>query len=457
MNRFDLPEPPVSIVWGAMLATGLAGWLGSGTPVAGGAVVVALLLATASPTGALFATCAAIPLIFQPIAVGSLQLSLLEIGILVTLAGACIRFAYDLTAGGISTYAGVFRPELPWILPAVLVLVGTLALIWMPFDSHLAEALRSWRWLIIEPVIVFGLARLAIAREGRAWLVIAIGVPGSLIALAALMQLANENSSFAVDAVHRSTATYLHPNNLALYLERIFFLMLAPGILLRERMRWPLLALAGLIALGLTSTFSRGALLGLVMGGVVLLLVRPLRRGWSILGFGTAAIVIAFGLFASQRLTGASSSGFVETRRFLWSDSVQMLRDYPWTGIGLDQFLWLHQQRYIDPQIWSERYTSHPHNIVLDAWLSLGLAGIAMLVLFVGVGGWLVWAARSGRRVLDPWQLGALASLAAGFGHGLVDNAYFLPDLAVLTWLCIALLTSPPNELGRLPLRQTNG
>ncbi len=117
-----------------------------------------------------------------------------------------------------------------------------------------------------------------------------------------------------------------------------------------------------------------------------------------------------------------------------------MLRDFPSTGIGLDQFLWLHQTRYIDPRIWSERYTSHPHNLLLDSWLSLGVAGLLLLLVFVVVGIWFIWQARTGRIRLSVWQLGALGCLGAGVGHGLVDNGYFLPDLAVIAWLAIALV-----------------
>jgi hypothetical protein len=38
------------------------------------------------------------------------------------------------------------------------------------------------------------------------------------------------------------------------------------------------------------------------------------------------------------------------------------------------------------------------------------------------------------------------AALAAGLVHGLVDNAFFLADLAVLTWFSITLLASGGRE-----------
>ncbi len=40
-------DPSVLVVWAAMLGVGGVAWLGSGTPIAGAAIVVAVLLATA--------------------------------------------------------------------------------------------------------------------------------------------------------------------------------------------------------------------------------------------------------------------------------------------------------------------------------------------------------------------------------------------------------------------------
>lgn len=443
MNRegeFHRVDNPTLVVWLAMTATGIAAWLTSGTPAVGALLIIALLLATVSPEGAVYATCAAIPLVFRPIEFGSLELGLLEIGILVSLVGLLFRSVFTLAEHRTPLRPTSTKLKTEWVLPTLLLLVGSLTLFWMPFDSHRAEALRSWRWVIVEPVILFVLARRAIASDGSGPLVLAMALPAGFVSLSAIWQLGWSGSSFSVDDVQRSTATYLHPNNLALYLERTLMLVLIPGLMLRSRMRWSFLFLSALIAIGVATTFSRGALLGLVVGLGVVLLAHPVLNGWKMLALGSLGVVSAFALVAGSRFTGAESSGFVETRRYLWGDSVTMLRDFPSTGIGLDQFLWLHQTRYIDPRIWSERYTSHPHNLLLDSWLSLGVAGLLLLLVFVVVGIWFIWQARTGRIRLSVWQLGALGCLGAGVGHGLVDNGYFLPDLAVIAWLAIALV-----------------
>ncbi len=435
-------ERATAAVWASMLVLGITAWSLSSTPLAGACVVLAVLLATTSPVGALYATCAAIPLVFHPIEIGSLQLGMLELGILVTVAGSIIRAVFDFVEGRRipRLQSAVPVPVAVWVLPILLLLIGTLSLVWIPFELHRAEALRTWRWVILEPLLMFVVARMAIGREGAVPLTIAIVLPAGVVAVAAIWQMESSNSTFSVDNVHRSTATYLHPNNLALYLERAAMLSLVPGVLLRSRVRWFFLVLSALLLAGIASTFSRGVLLGLAVGIATVLLAHPIRHGWRVLGASILSAIAAFALLAGSRLTGADSSGFLSTRKYLWAGSVEMLRDFPFGGIGLDQFLWLNQTRYIDPRIWNERYTSHPHNLLLDSWLSLGIAGLALLAAFVLSGGWVVWRARTGRLRLVPWQLGALGCLAAGLGHGMVDNGYFLADLSALTWLAIALL-----------------
>jgi hypothetical protein len=71
--------------------------------------------------------------------------------------------------------------------------------------------------------------------------------------------------------------------------------------------------------------------------------------------------------------------------------------------------------------------------------------------------GWLLArffrAARA--RIGHPVVLGALAAMAATLTHGLVDNFYFVPDLALVFWLLIALVEAADerpttnNQTGR--------
>jgi O-antigen ligase len=119
----------------------------------------------------------------------------------------------------------------------------------------------------------------------------------------------------------------------------------------------------------------------------------------------------------------------------LWQSSLEMVRDHPILGIGLDNFAYVYQA-YLRAGAAAEPNLSHPHNWVLHLWLELGLLG---LIAF----GWLVL--RFWRYVLNQsesrWLVaGAAGAMADLLVHGFIDNSYFLVDLAFVFWLCLALV-----------------
>jgi O-antigen ligase len=116
-----------------------------------------------------------------------------------------------------------------------------------------------------------------------------------------------------------------------------------------------------------------------------------------------------------------------------------MIRDRPITGVGLDQFLGQYRLRYVRPEGWPERTTSHPHNVLLDYWLSLGVAGVAVLWLLLEAT-WTRFTAAMTRSTFSI-ERACVAMVAAGLAHGLIDNSFFLPYLATFTWIGLGLST----------------
>jgi O-antigen ligase len=119
----------------------------------------------------------------------------------------------------------------------------------------------------------------------------------------------------------------------------------------------------------------------------------------------------------------------------IWSSALAMIGDRPIRGYGPDQFLYAYLPRYVQPTAWSERFTAHAHNFLLDFWIRLGIIGAAFAACMV-----LLCLLALARRVRDehhpqPLGMAALVALVATFAHGLVDNAYFSHDLAMSCWL----------------------
>jgi O-antigen ligase len=431
------------------IASGLLGaaiWSGIGdrSILAVTMVTALVVLAVISPTGALGAVVLAVPTAFDihPFAIGSF--SLLEIGIVTSAAGLALRTA----SGGLTAIRRAIvaiAAPIEIVLPALLLLLASLlAYRTLPDDAFPAEALREIRLVIVDP-LVFLLCALMIFRDRAARRYVwgcAVAI-GAIIGAVACLELATGTGDVVGDAIMRATATYSHPNNLALFIERMLLLTLPCA--LRFRRSGFLWACVGLQGAGVVSTFSRGALVAVVVGTAAAMLMMRMRR--ELLWMG--GLVIAGGLvlvaIARDRILDAGGSGSEPTRFAIWRSAIQMGLDHPVFGVGPDQFLYQYSRRYIEPAAWPERYTSHPHNLALDVWLRLGVAGIASFIAVVA--GIILRVSRALPTIRrDAIAVGGLSALVGGLAHGMFDNGFFLPDLAVLTWLAVAfLVTADPG------------
>ena len=130
------------------------------------------------------------------------------------------------------------------------------------------------------------------------------------------------------------------------------------------------------------------------------------------------------------------STGFFRLK--LWQASLAMLQDHWPLGVGLDNFLYQYRTRYILPEAWQEPNLSHPHNLILDFGTRLGLGGIALMV-WLQVAFWRsAW--RLYRSRPEPLVLGLMGSMVVFVSHGLLDNSYFLVDLAFAFFLTVGLV-----------------
>jgi O-antigen ligase len=290
-------------------------------------------------------------------------------------------------------------------------------------------------------------------REQATWRIVDAWVlGGALIAAVGLGQWILGENLIAAEGVGRVRGFYGSPNNLALYLGRLLPLTLAIAAWgQRGGRRWAYL-LAFLVMAGATFlTYSRGAW---VVGVPASLLFLAALRGQRafIVALGVLAVA-ALGVLAVAgvgRLTSLfdASAGTTFFRIQLWRSSLTMIKDHPLLGVGLDNFLYAYRSSYVLPSAWAEFDLSHPHNFVFDFWLRLGFPGLMAII-------WLLVAfyrdAWYSYRRLDEGDvrllvLGVMAGMVSFVAHGLVDNAFFLVDLAFVFVLMLALVQAASSD-----------
>ncbi len=355
--------------------------------------------------------------------------------------------------------------------PAVVLLVlGAFSLLTLANQQFAPDSARAYRWEIIEPVLFYFLLTDIITTRRALLRVLDFFVAaGVFVSFVGLWQYFGSGNTLDVEGVSRVMGVYEHPNNLALYLDRVSPFAACLALFIPWGWRRVLYGLACLpLFATIFLTYSRGAwgavVVALVVGvsvglrwplGGIFDRVTTFFRRWLV-GVAVAGVVAAIAiLILFPSLPGRIFSPTSGVKRLdIWRSALLMGRDHPVFGIGLDQFLNQFQAKdpygqwlYIVPSQENELYTSHPHNIVLDWWLSLGIIGLFVLV-------WLLWrycgeaillARRSAQRgatdpVLRAIVVGLIASMTAFLVHGLVDNSYFLMDLALIFWLSCGVL-----------------
>ena len=417
-------------------------------PLAGLGALAYLGGAALWPLGGLGGVVATLPFYLFPRQLGGQLVSPTEATLLLAGLGIAARAIWDrrrmtATQRGESAGDGWRRFDAPVALFLAAALLSLLA------TEYLRLSLRELRTLIVEPVGFFFLLRAVVRAPADARrLVDVLTVAATVVATLAVAQYFLGGAVTDVQGVRRVHGTYTSPNHLALLLGRALPFLLAFAWLLP---RYRLLRLGATLLCGvaLLLSFSVGG--WLATGGAVLLVVgllggrRPLA---ALLVAGVLALGVVLAVAPVERLTGRldPTRGTTLVRAQLWQAGVELIREYPLLGIGLDNFLYRYST-LLPPTTGMEPNLSHPHNLLLQFWLQLGLLGIVAL-------GWLlVVAIRSlrshvGRTAAPEYRalaVGALGSLLAFVAHGSIDNGYFLVDMAFIFWLTMAVASALPS------------
>ena len=295
-------------------------------------------------------------------------------------------------------------------------------------------------WRLLSGIgLFYSLANWAKTRHRLGWITYGMVLAGvGLVALApfSVTWYTENKMSFVPDFVYsRSTllvSDTIHPNAmggiLALLLPVPISLLVFNWHNYSRLMRVSLMVVCLLMAGMLFLTKSRGAWMGFG-AGIAVVTFFTLARSWkTLLGLSIAGLLGLVGLASSpigQKLFALDLLGGVEGRLEIFSRSLLMIRDFPFTGIGMGSF-----DRVVDTFypffLYSPGQIVHAHNLFLQIAVDLGLPGlIAWLAIYGTILVLAIQIFRQGRQGEDHFltALGAgmVASQTALGVHGLTD------------------------------------
>ncbi|HEY9761272.1 MAG TPA: IctB family putative bicarbonate transporter [Trichocoleus sp.] len=207
-------------------------------------------------------------------------------------------------------------------------------------------------------------------------------------------------------------------------------------------------------------TLSRGAWIGFVVGGFVLLILlmrfwsirfTPFWRRWAMpLLLGSVTAVMVLGVLAVDSLRDRVLSMFAgredssnNFRMNVWTSVIDMIKDRPIIGIGPgnDAF------NSIYPLYQRPRYTAlSAYSIYLETAVEAGFIGLSVLFWLLVVAFNQGWTQLQKLRLTQDkqayWLIGAIASQAGMLSHGLVDTVWYRPQISTLWWLMMAIVAS---------------
>jgi putative inorganic carbon (HCO3(-)) transporter len=175
----------------------------------------------------------------------------------------------------------------------------------------------------------------------------------------------------------RITGPFLQSNSFGRYLMLmvIFGVAIAPH--LDRRLRPPLFGMLGLSSVFLLLTYTRTAILGAVLGLLVVGFVQSKRLLLAMVVLSACALLLMPQL--SARFTGLSetepsfgpANNSLAWRLSYWTEVLPLARSNPVTGIGLSQTARLTEEE------------KQPHNDFLRAYVETGLIGLGAYVVLV--------------------------------------------------------------------------
>ncbi len=425
----------------------------------------------------------------QKTVISHYSFSIAEIALMACMVVALMQFLLEQDKWPYSLSWRDLRDRLgPFVIPTIVFLVVAGISVLIAYSPKVA--LRTFREEVSEPILYLVLAIFCLrTRQDVARLLLALLGAGLIVALLGSAQyfLFRDQLVLEPGGIRRVHAMYGSANSIGLFFDYVLPIGLAL-ILVKTRKAFGVLGSWGIrisaiviclpLLLVLYLSQSRGAWVAIVIAGLFVLALSIRNRkallvsgliGIVVLG---VAVLIFRGPIVSFIVGGHTSAEGISTvtkRLYLWQSALKMIQVHPWFGVGMENWLCYYSPNSVcfNPTLGNHYYwilhdpvtgaltglseeptLSHPHNIFLHVWVSIGIFGllafIGVLILFFWLFARILIFLRSRKNQVDSYllwmTLGVGAAMFAALIQGQVDSAFLEQDLSFCFWMLITAL-----------------
>lgn len=361
-----------------------------------------------------------------------------------------------------------------------IILLLIIALIAAAAAGFNKSALGIWKAYFFEPALFYFALFDFLKRDkkGKEKILWALAFSALAASLLAVYQKASGqlilNEFWAAAESRRVVSFFGYPNAVGLYLGPLVLVMAGwlAGKLKAGNEKIKNIFIFSVIVLSLLSIYfakSAGALIAVSFAFILFAFFAGRTSRWIMAGLILAGGSLAFSFsparnLAVKYLTLNDFSG--QVRKTQWAETWEMLKDGRIiSGAGLANYQKavapyhaggffynenndpdFHRQTVFNAEfrkkVWRplEIYL-YPHNIFLNFWSELGLAGLLLFLWIIGKYFYLGFKNSKIKEVSFNLVFGLAGAMAVIAVHGLVDVPYFKNDLAVMFWVFLALMS----------------
>jgi len=249
-------------------------------------------------------------------------------------------------------------------------------------------------------------------------------------------------------AVVKIATTMYNPNAYSAFLILIIFPVIMLTIYEKNKKLKSMYGLISiLIFVNVIMTYSRNALIGVCLGGVVLCVLYSYKL---IIAFGGIGVLTLFMPSVFDRVRDLTNASQNASRIKLWKTALMMIKDHPILGVGNGNFISRYNE-YVSKYkgLSYNAYKRYPaHNSYLKIESELGIIGIVsfLAILVTSLLRVKKLFTITNDKFIKAFYMGLFASMIAFYFMNISDNLFFVPKATTYFWFLIATAESLLNS-----------